>query len=82
MHQRNVGLLHLSLGKLFCQFAMCFIVLGHDDESTGFFVETMDDAWAHLATYGGQRRKMMQQYADTIDALAKGAKVLGLKRTA
>jgi integrase len=33
------------------------------------------------AEYLPERRLMMQQYADTIDALAQGAKVLPLKRT-
>ena len=33
------------------------------------------------AEYLPERRQMMQQYADTLDAVVQGAKVLQLKRT-
>jgi hypothetical protein len=32
------------------------------------------------AEYLSERRQMMQKYADTLDVLARGAKVLPLKR--
>src|SRR5271165_5090916 len=41
VHQGDVALLHLTAGELVRQLAMRRVVLGDDDQPTGFLVETM-----------------------------------------
>src|SRR5579871_4089838 len=43
VHQRDVCLLDLTTGELFCQLSVSQIGLSHQHQPTGLFVETMDD---------------------------------------
>src|SRR5262249_13824105 len=44
VYQGDVPLLHFASGKLQGQLAMDRVVLGYDDQATGFLVEAMNDS--------------------------------------
>ena len=53
------------------------IVLGHDDQAAGVFVESVDDAGAQVAAGGGERLEAVEQ---RIDQRAAAARVVALAR--
>jgi len=61
VHERDIFLLHFAGRELRCQFAMRFVVLCHDDQSAGFFVEAVDNPGTQFSAYAGQTYKMVQQ---------------------
>src|SRR5258708_14674538 len=50
MYERNVSLLDFPQGKLRRQFAVRFVRLGNNQQSAGFFVQTVNDSRAQLTT--------------------------------
>ena len=70
VHQRDILLLYLASGELRPQLAMGDIVLGHDDQAAGFFVESMNNARPQLTADIRQRTKAMQQRVDQGAAIA------------
>src|SRR5258707_12537709 len=49
MHERNVSLLDFTPGKLQREFAVRLVRLGDNQQSTGFFVQAVNDSRAQLA---------------------------------
>src|SRR5579862_4929850 len=71
MDQGNVFLFYFSFGELLGEFAMGFVILRDHDEAAGFFIETMNNAWAHLSANSREAREMMQKRIDECAPVAR-----------
>ena len=49
VHQRDIGFLHFTFRELRGEFAVSVVIFRDHDQATGFFVETVDNAGAHLS---------------------------------
>lgn len=62
--QREIDFLDGAGLKLLRQVAVRGIGAGNDEDAASFFIQAVDDAWAQVTAFGGERAEAMEERVD------------------